>query len=66
MDVVLVGLHFLQNDVGVMLRPGSQKGLQIALNPFVEDTASVFGRPHQVVITLEDAMAHSPIHGHGL
>ena len=66
MDVVLVGVHFLEQDVGMVLGPGAQVFFQVALNPFVEDLAPVFGRPYQMKVTGKDTMAHPAVHGHGL
>jgi len=46
MDMVLVSVHCLQDDVGMVLGPGGQEFFEVALNPLIEDLASVFGRPH--------------------
>jgi hypothetical protein len=64
-DVVLVGVDFFEDDVGMVLGAGVQKSLEVALNTFVEDAASVFGWPHQMVVAGEYAVAHPPVHGHG-
>jgi hypothetical protein len=49
MNVVLVSVHCFDDDIGMMLRPRFEKLLQVALNPIVEDFASVFGRPDEMV-----------------
>jgi hypothetical protein len=64
MDVVLICIDGLEYDVGMILRPRFEKFLEIALNPRVENIASVFRRSHQMVVTGKDTVAHSTIHGH--
>ena len=64
MYMILISVYLFQDDVGMMLRPRLEDSFEIALNPIVEDIASVFGRPHQVVVTGKHSVAHSAIHGH--
>ena len=64
MEVVFVSVNSLENYVGMMLRPRLEEFFEVALNPVVEDLASVFGWPHQVIVTDKNRVAHSPIHGH--
>jgi len=64
MDVVFVSVYLLDDNVGMMLRPGLEELLEICKHPFVEDLSSVFGRPHQVVVRIEYTVAHSSVDGH--
>lgn len=64
MNMILISVYLFQNDVGMMLGPRLEEFFEIALNPRIEDTTSVFGRPHQMVVTDKDGIAHSAIHGH--
>ena len=64
--MILVGVHFFEDDVGMVLRPRLEEFLEVALNPFVEDLASVFGRPYKMIVTHENTMAHSSIHAHAM
>lgn len=62
--MVLVSVYLFQDDVGMVLRPRLEEFLEVALNPRVEDTTSVFGWPHQVVVAGKHSVGHSAIHGH--
>ena len=64
MYVVFVGVDLFEQDVGMMLRPGLQEQSEVGEHSFVEDALSVFGRPDQVIVAIEDAVAHSSVRGH--
>lgn len=64
MDMIFIRIDLFDQDVGMMLRPGLQETFEVGKHSFVKDTLSVFGRPHQMVVTVEDAVAHSSVRGH--
>ena len=66
MDVILVSVDLFDDGIGMMFRPGLNELFDIALNSFVEDDLSIFGRPDQVEITSEYAVTHSAIYSHAL
>ena len=62
--VILIGVHFLDDQVGSMLRQFFENVQQVLLHTRIENLAPVFGRPHQVIVGIEDTMAHSAVRGH--
>lgn len=64
MDVVLVGIDFLDDQFGSVLRQFLENFQQILLDTGIEDLPPVFGWPYQVIVTGKDKVAHTSVGGH--
>ena len=73
MDVVLVGVDFLEQKIGVVVLDVLDSSQDEGLDAFVDNLASVFGRKHNVIVTDKDTVRftaidgwHSPMIRHGV
>ncbi len=64
MDVVLVSVDFFDDEFGSVLRQIFENFQEIRLDTSIQDLPPVFGRPHQVVVTRENKVAHPAVRGH--
>lgn len=64
MDMILVRIHFFDDNVGTVLRQIFDTFRKIRLHARIEDGASVLRRPHQVVVAGENTMGHTSVYRH--
>lgn len=62
--MILVSVHFFDDNVGTVLRQLLEAFRKIRLNARVEYGASILRRPYQMVVAHEYAVGHTSVNSH--